>query len=109
MNTELRLPISKRIKTAVFVDAGNIWTKDSTLYGVNAKLSKDFLKEIAVNTGAGIRLDLGILLFCFDFGFPLAKPWLPIGERWVIKDIQFGQPEWRKENLVFNIAIGYPF
>jgi hypothetical protein len=62
-----------------------------------------------VNTGAGIRLDLGILIFCFDVGFPLAKPWLPKGERWVVKDIQFGQPEWRRDNLVLNIAIGYPF
>ena len=109
MNTELRVSLSKRIKTAVFIDAGNIWTKDSTLYGEMAKLSKDFMKEIAMNTGAGIRLDLGILLFCFDVGFPLTKPWLPKGERWVIKDIQFGQPEWRRDNLILNIAIGYPF
>jgi outer membrane protein insertion porin family len=109
MNTELRIPISKRIKTAVFVDAGNIWTKDSTLYGPAAEFSKDFMKELAINTGVGLRLDLGILIFCFDLGFPLSKPWLPQGERWVGNNIQFGQPEWRRDNLVFNIAIGYPF
>lgn len=109
MNTELRISLSKSLKAAVFFDAGNIWTKDSTLYGEKAKLSKEFMKEIALNTGAGLRLDLGILIFCFDVGFPLTKPWLPKGERWVINDIQFGQPEWRRENLILNIAIGYPF
>lgn len=109
MNTEIRLPISKVIKTAVFIDAGNIWTKSDELYGEGARLSKDFLKELAINTGVGMRLDLGILVFCIDLGFPLSKPWLPEGERWVVKDIKFGQPEWRKENFILNIAIGYPF
>ena len=109
MNTELRVPFSKLLKGAVFVDAGNIWTKDSTLYGPNAQFSKSFMKELAINTGAGLRLDLGILIFCFDVGFPLTKPWLPEGERWVGSNIQFGQPEWRRENLILNIAIGYPF
>jgi len=109
MNTELRLSLSKMFKAAVFIDAGNIWTKDSTLYGDQAKFSNEFMKEIAMNTGVGLRLDLGILVFCFDVGFPLTKPWLAKGERWVINDIQFGQPEWRSDNLVFNIAIGYPF
>jgi hypothetical protein len=41
--------------------------------------------------------------------FPLRKPYLPENERWVIKDIDFGSGSWRKENLILNIAIGYPF
>ena len=28
---------------------------------------------------------------------------------WVIKKIDFGDPSWRKNNLVLNIAIGYPY
>ena len=70
---------------------------------------KSFMKELAVNTGLGLRLDLGILVFCFDVGFPLTKPWLEEGSRWVGGNVKFGQPEWRSENLILNIAIGYPF
>jgi hypothetical protein len=40
---------------------------------------------------------------------PLRKPALPENERWVHNKIQFGDGKWRKENLVLNIAIGYPF
>ncbi|MBC7849079.1 MAG: BamA/TamA family outer membrane protein, partial [Chitinophagaceae bacterium] len=92
-----------------FVDAGNIWTRDSTLYGPGGQLSKDFIKQLAVNTGFGVRLDLGILVFCLDLGFPLTRPWELEGERWVGGMIKPGQPEWRRENLILNIAIGYPF
>jgi hypothetical protein len=40
---------------------------------------------------------------------PLRKPWYPVDNRWVIDEIAFGSPGWRRENLVFNLAIGYPF
>jgi hypothetical protein len=40
---------------------------------------------------------------------PLRKPWLPEGERWVLNKIDFGSSEWRRKNLILNIAIGYPF
>jgi len=32
-NTEIRIPITKQLSTAVFLDAGNIWTKDTILFG----------------------------------------------------------------------------
>jgi hypothetical protein len=38
----------------------------------------------------------------------LRKPW-EHDPRWVLKDINFRNPNWRRENIVFNIAIGYPF
>jgi hypothetical protein len=40
---------------------------------------------------------------------PLRKPWLPEGNRWVINQIDFGSKEWRRQNLILNLAIGYPF
>jgi hypothetical protein len=30
-------------------------------------------------------------------------------KRWVTNEIDFSSSAWRKENLVLNIAIGYPF
>ncbi len=107
-NTELRIPITPQLSTAVFVDAGNIWTKDTILFGQEGKLTKDFLKEIAVSSGFGIRFDATILLIRADLGIPLRKPFLPDGRRWVT-DFNFGSAAWRRENLILNIAIGLPF
>lgn len=108
-NTELRVPFSKMIGGALFVDAGNIWTKDTILFGPQSKLTKNWFKEIAVAGGAGIRVDLTFLLLRFDLGIPFRKPYLPEGERWVFNQFDFGSRAWRRENLVFNIAIGLPF
>ncbi len=108
-NTELRLPFTKQLSGALFVDAGNVWTKDTTLFGIQGQLSNNFLKEIAVATGIGIRFDATVLLIRLDFGMPIRKPYLPDGERWVFKQIDIGSGAWRKENLILNIAIGLPF
>jgi outer membrane protein assembly factor BamA len=43
-NTELRIPLTNRIVgTALFVDAGNVWTKDSILFGPLRKIYQQFL------------------------------------------------------------------
>ena len=108
-NSELRIPLFGRFHGAVFADVGNIWTKDSALFGKAGQLKKDFLKELAVATGIGLRIDASVLLIRFDLGIPLRKPYLPDGQRWVFDQINFGSGAWRSENLVLNIAIGYPF
>ncbi len=109
-NSELRVHLVSVINAAIFVDAGNIWLQkaDSNRIGGDFKTGR-FLKEIAVGTGVGLRIDASIVVVRLDLAFPLRKPWLPENERWVIKDIRFGDPDWRKENLILNIAIGYPF
>lgn len=109
VNTELRFKIFKPVYGAVFVDAGNIWLYNENLYKPGAKFSKNFLKEFAAGTGLGIRIDIAILVLRLDLAFPIRKPWLPEEERWVIDQLNFGKKEWRKENLIFNLAIGYPF
>lgn len=109
VNTELRFPIIGFLNGAVFVDAGNIWTyRDSKLFP-GAKFTKDFYKEIAVSTGFGVRFDFKILVLRLDLGFPLRKPWLPEEDRWVFSGIKPLEPEWRRENLILNLGIGYPF
>ncbi|MRG44212.1 BamA/TamA family outer membrane protein [Chitinophaga sp. SYP-B3965] len=110
-NSELRYKPGKLVEFAAFVDAGNIWLgkTDSTSQELKVFKTNRFLKELAVGTGLGIRIDASILLIRFDIAFPLRKPWLPEKERWVFKQIAFGDPDWRKENLILNIAIGYPF
>ena len=106
-NSELRMPVWAKLSAAVFVDMGNIWTKDSLLFGRAGQLKKDSYKEIAMGAGVGLRFDAGLVLLRLDLGIPLRKPYLPDGQRWV--KIQPGNKEWRQENMVFNIALGYPF
>jgi outer membrane protein insertion porin family len=108
-NTELRLPITNQLSTAIFLDAGNVWTKDTLLFGVQGKLTKNFVKEIAVATGVGIRVDITVLLIRIDLGMPIRKPYLPEKERWVLSNLNFTSAAWRKENLLLNVAIGLPF
>ncbi|KAA2224642.1 translocation and assembly module lipoprotein TamL [Chryseobacterium sediminis] len=109
LNAEYRANLYKFLNAAVFVDAGNIWLlhDDSTRPG--AKFSKDFLNEIAVGAGVGLRLDFSILILRLDLAMPLRVPYYQKGDRWAFDKINFGDPSWRKDNLVFNIAIGYPF
>jgi len=108
-NSELRIPIVPKISGAVFIDAGNIWTKDTILFGSAGKFSKEWFKELAVASGVGIRFDATVILIRVDLGIPLRKPYLPDGQKWVFDKIDFGSSAWRKENLVLNIALGYPF
>lgn len=109
LNTELRKNLFSIVDGALFADAGNIWLYNDNPLKPGAQFSKDFLQEVAVGAGAGLRFDVTFLVIRLDLAFPLRKPWLPENERWVIKDIQFGNPTWRKENLIFNLGIGYPF
>lgn len=109
-NIEYRFDIVSFLKGAVFLDAGNIWLirPDPTRPG--GEFSKDtFLKTLAVGTGLGLRMDFNFFVLRFDLAFPLRKPWLPADERWVIKTVDLRKPSWRSDNLILNIAIGYPF
>lgn len=109
-NVEYRFPIVSILHGALFVDAGNIWMrKDDPNRPGGTFSGTTFLDEIAVGTGFGVRLDLSFFILRFDLAFPLHVPYLPKGERWVTNKIDFGSPSWRKENLVLNIAIGYPY
>ncbi|MCD0470687.1 BamA/TamA family outer membrane protein [Flavobacterium sp. JAS] len=108
-STEYRAKLFSIVRGALFIDAGNVWLLNPDPDKAGGEITKDFMKDIAVGVGAGLRFDLSFLILRTDLAFPLRKPYLPEGERWVIKDIDFGSGPWRKDNLILNIAIGYPF
>ncbi|MES2412003.1 MAG: BamA/TamA family outer membrane protein [Bacteroidota bacterium] len=108
-NTEFRNNIYKFINGAVFLDAGNIWLLNDDPNKQGSKFTKDFMKEIAVDVGVGLRFDFSFLVLRTDLAFPIRKPYLPDGQRWVIDEVDIFSGPWRRENLLFNLAIGYPF
>ncbi|MCL6100911.1 MAG: BamA/TamA family outer membrane protein, partial [Bacteroidetes bacterium] len=110
MNTEYRFNIYRYFKGALFADAGNVWLLKSNPANTGSPfmLSK-FMDQLAVGTGIGLRVDVSFFILRFDLAMPLRKPWLEENHRWVANQIDFGSSAWRRENLVLNVAIGYPF
>jgi outer membrane protein insertion porin family len=106
-SVEFRYDITRTVKTAVFMDAGNIWlwTEDPQRPGSEFN-RREFVHQLAVGTGAGVRFDFNFFVLRLDLALPVRKPHL---QKWVWDEIAFGDKAWRRENLILNIAIGYPF
>ncbi len=118
-NMEFRFNMIGLLKGAFFVDAGNIWNihRNSLIPEGNFDL-KHFPAEVAIGTGLGARLDFTFFVLRIDVGFKLRDPSLyernpdPDARRvspWVVSDVRFLNKGWRQDNLVYNIALGYPF
>ncbi len=107
---EYRMPIGRFPELAFFVDAGNIWlTSGPDATEASQFRLNRFYREIAAGTGVGLRVNLGFFVLRLDLAFPLSKPYLPAGERWVADDLRFGSYTWRRNNLNWNFSFGYPF
>jgi outer membrane protein insertion porin family len=99
MNSEIRFKLFSVIRWAFFADAGNIWTLRTDTSRIGSKFTSQFLQQIAVGVGTGLRVDVSILILRLDLGIPVREPYLPAGSRWLFDD----------KNMVWNFAIGYPF
>ncbi len=101
-NLEYRFPLFWKMEGAVFADAGNIWTLQSSHSDPRGVFRcNDFYKSIAVDAGLGLRMNLDFVIVRLDLGMimrdPVARRWVPLNE-WLSKDkfsVQFG--------------VGYPF
>jgi outer membrane protein insertion porin family len=103
MNVEYRTKLFSIVRWALFADAGNIWTIRNDTSRPGSMFGRDFLNDVAVGVGSGLRFDLSIVVLRVDVAVPLRYPWMPDGSKWVFNkaaDIS---------NLVLNLAIGYPF
>ena len=118
-NVEYRFPIWSYLQGALCVDAGNVWlTNEISLPEDESEESQEFnrelfeqgqfgsdwLKELGIGLGFGLRIDIQNFVIRFDLASPIQVPYLPEGERGRIPFFGGGE-----NNLVFNFAIGYPF
>jgi len=102
-NMEFRFKISGPFEGALFLDIGNIWSLNPEDKRVGAFFKFDeFYKQLAVNTGLGLRLNFGFIVFRLDWGARVHDP-LP-NKGWI------NPSRWFKDgNSTFCIGIGYPF
>lgn len=103
-NSELRFDLFWRLKSAIFLDAGNVWNirKDDNVPG--GEFTKFWYDQLAVGTGIGLRLDITYFILRFDVGWKLRNPYNTNGNYW----IPVNTYSW-KNNSNLNFAIGLPF
>ena len=107
---EYRRKLFSYFDMAVFLDAGNSWMigRDDARPGADFRYDR-FYKEIAVGTGAGLRMDFDFLVIRLDLAIKALDPARQEGERWILDNIRFNKPLGEKGQTVFNFGIGYPF
>ncbi|HUH27607.1 BamA/TamA family outer membrane protein [Gelidibacter sp.] len=99
-NLEYRFPIVSFLKGAVFADAGNIWnSKENPVFDGKDKFSKDFISELGMGAGVGLRVDIQSFVIRFDLAAPFHDPSQEKGKRY----------NFDVSNPILNFAIGYPF
>lgn len=109
-SAEYRFDIISFLKGAVFLDTGNIWLIDEDPQRPGSGFKWDgFYHQMAVGTGFGFRIDVDFIVLRFDTAFPLRIPGREAGSPWVIDEIRPWNRSWRRENMILNIAVGYPF
>lgn len=134
-NFELRFPIVWKLYGAAFLDAGNVWNWYSTVElfkeaGFDDYLARleipetlydgiinnpEFAKQIALGTGAGLRLDIDGLVVRLDVGVAIHAPYQTFrygkdGKADTTQPINnyFNIPS-ALDAIRINFGIGYPF
>ncbi|EGJ71603.1 surface antigen (D15) [Bacteroides coprosuis DSM 18011] len=105
VNLEYRTNLFWKLRGAVFVDAGNIWTirEYDTQPGGQFKFN-EFYRQIAISYGLGLRFDFDFFVVRLDGGMKAINPEFKSGkERYPIINPKFGR------DFAFHFAVGYPF
>lgn len=102
-NVEYRFPIAGILHGALFVDTGNVWLlKNDPMRPGGTLRAKSFLRDLALGTGVGLRVDISMLVIRGDLGIGIHAPY-DTGKHGYYNMRNFGS------SLAFHLAIGYPF
>ncbi|WP_245562247.1 BamA/TamA family outer membrane protein [Niabella aurantiaca] len=110
-NIEYRVPLFKMggipINGAVFTDVGNVWLlkKEAGLPDEIFKLNR-LGTDLAVGSGAGVRVDLGFFVIRLDYAYKVKDP-SPSPDNLAYRNRFFAYPFIKGSQL--QIGIGYPF
>ncbi|WP_188467339.1 BamA/TamA family outer membrane protein [Marivirga lumbricoides] len=104
-NLEYRFPLVSVLKGAVFTDAGNVWLKNG---GPTKEFSKNWIDQVAVGAGIGLRVDIEFFVIRLDVATPLRKV-DGNGNFFWQDNFNLGSKSWRQDNVIWNFGIGYPF
>lgn len=103
-NLEFRFPIWGMFHGATFVDVGNVWYlgRDKTQVPADGVFHIDkFYKQLGMNTGLGLRIDITFVILRLDWGIQIHNPNRPEGQRWI--------HDFRWKNTALNFGVGFPF
>jgi len=101
-SAEYRFPIVGNLYGALFADAGNIWNVFDSETNPDAIFTGwKSLRDLALGSGLGLRVDFSYFVFRLDTGFKTYNPALLPGSRWFT--------DFRLDRAVFNVGINYPF
>ena len=117
LNGEYRFPITPlfagavKMNGALFADAGNIWlAKKGPGYPGGEFEFNTLGQDIAMDMGAGARFDIAsFLTLRIDLAIPVKEPYIYTNGGWVFNKINPYDSDWRSNNLILNVSIGYPF
>lgn len=98
-NIEYRFPLFSYLKGAVFADAGNVWLSNENPALPGGEFTSDFMNQLGIGAGIGLRVDVQGFVIRFDFAAPLHNP----------STETRGKFDFNIDETLMNFAIGYPF
>lgn len=102
LNAEYRFPIVSVLHGAAFIDSGNVWLLKKDPYRPGGELQgSTFFRDLALGTGVGLRVDIGMMVIRGDLGYGLHTPYGNGTGHYF--NVAF------KNAFAFHLAIGYPF
>lgn len=124
LNLEYRFNLFWRVRGAVFMDIGNIWTinRDPDRCGSQflfrrkvyrcgereSFVHEPFYRQIAVGSGFGMRVDLTYFIFRLDLGLPLRYNYdRPRGD--ATSSYWYNFSNFSLGDISYNLGLGYPF
>jgi hypothetical protein len=112
--------LNAKVKGATFADIGNVWRRKQTVENPGGEFKFDqFLGQLAVGVGAGLRFDLNYFVFRLDAGIKVKDPQFTGSDQYVIKHL-FNKKQFKLDYaethrpdiyrfVQYNFGIGMPF
>ena len=105
LSAEMRSKLFWRFQSAIFVDAGNIWTIRKYEDQPDGQFKFDtFMQQIAVAYGVGLRLNFDYFVIRLDMGMKAVNPaYTTTREHYPLVHPRFSRDH------AFHFAVGFPF